>query len=64
MSCTENQPNRIVHNVDGDTIPIKQFYCYPPHKKNIVQEEVDYVLQNEVIELLVFLTALCRGGCL
>ncbi len=44
--------NREVHDIDvGDAIPIKQRpYHYSPHKKTIVQEEVDYMLQIGVIQ--------------
>lgn len=49
MLCSDvpGRTNGAVHDVDvGDAIPIKQ-HPYAPHKKNIVQEEVDHVLKIE-----------------
>ncbi len=41
-----------MHNVDvGDAIPIKQHpYRYLPHKNNVAQEKVDYMLQIGITE--------------
>ncbi len=41
-----------MHDVSiGNATPIKQHpYKYPPHKKNIIHEDVDYMLQIGVTE--------------
>ena len=44
--------NLIEHNVDvGDTAPIKQHpYRVSPMKKELLDKEVQYMLQNDIIE--------------
>ncbi len=54
MLCKDvpGRTNLVVHDADvGEATLIKQSpYRYPPHKKNIVQEEAEYTLQIGVIE--------------
>lgn len=51
-SDVPRRTNGAVHDVDvGDAIPIKEHpYCNSPHKKNIIQKEVDYMLKIGVTE--------------
>ena len=44
--------NKIFHDVDiGDAIPVKQYpYRMNPFKKEYLQKEIEYLLENDFIE--------------